>query len=59
MILGDIDPKGCSEEFRFGKDGKPFYIQGPNENSSQAQQIVKQLEKICGSDGFHYSVSVF
>lgn len=59
MIFGDIDPKECTEEFQFGKDGKPFYIQGPNESNSQAQQIIKQLEKICGHDGFHSTMSAF
>lgn len=28
MISGDIDPKGRTEEFRFGKDGKPFLHRG-------------------------------
>ncbi len=31
-IFGDIDGSDCSEEYTYGKDGKPFYINGPHES---------------------------
>lgn len=35
----------------FGKDGKPFYISGPNDNP---EKIIRQLEKKVGPDNFHF-----
>ena len=36
LLLSGIDPKACTHEFTFGRDGKPFYIQGPNESPAMA-----------------------
>jgi hypothetical protein len=53
-IFGDIDPASCSREFPFGKDGKPFYISGPNETSADPERIIGILNKKLGPEGFHY-----
>ena len=58
VVLGDIDPTACDVVFTFGKDGKPFYVSGPNESEERALQIVNQLITRCGKDGFHYLVKV-
>ena len=52
MLLAGIDPETCSQEFSFGRDGKPFYIQGPNESLAQALAI---RQRIVGEGG-HYIV---
>ena len=33
-ILADVNTDTCDEIFRFGRDGKPFYMPGPNESPS-------------------------
>jgi hypothetical protein len=38
----------------FGRDGKPFFIQGPRDN---AAAIMKTLERSTGRDNFHFLVS--
>jgi hypothetical protein len=43
MLLDGIDPATCPKEFTFGKDGKPFYIRGPNESLAQAQAIARRV----------------
>ena len=43
----------------FGKDGKPFYISGPNENKNQSKKIVEKLFRNCGEGNFDYIVSSF
>jgi len=58
VVLGDIDPTECSETFTFGKDGKPFYISGPNHSEATARRIVEHLRKRCGPDGAHYLVGL-
>lgn len=57
-IFGGIDKSVCPEKYTFGKDGKPFYINGPNETSAQSQQIINQLSKKCGEGNFDYMMDV-
>jgi hypothetical protein len=56
LIFGDIDPTQCDEEFEFGKDGKPFFVGGPNDSLGRCRQIVNTLERRCGPGGYHYIV---
>lgn len=56
-ILGDVDASACPVRFTFGKDDKPFYVCGPHDSLSVQRRIVTQLERRCGSDGFHFMVS--
>ena len=49
-----LEPRGELEEpykITFGKDGKPLYIAGPNDN---ATRIIRQLEKTAGPGNFDY-----
>jgi hypothetical protein len=55
-FFGSIDPTTCPKEFEFGKDGKPFYIVGPNETQEDSEKIMAALTRKVGSDGFHYMV---
>jgi hypothetical protein len=48
MLLEGIDPSTCAREFTFGKDGKPFYIQGPNESFAQAEAIMRRIVEAGG-----------
>lgn len=38
----------------FGKDGKPFYVNGPYDDP---EQVVRTLRRAVGDDGFHYAVA--
>ena len=40
-----------SVEVEFGKDGKPFYIVGPDDN---AELIIRKLERRVGEGNFHF-----
>jgi len=55
-IFGDADASACPTRFDYGTDGQPFYIRGPNESISQANQIIKQLARRCGEGQFHYTI---
>jgi hypothetical protein len=33
LLLAGIDPSRCPDEFEFGKNGKPLYIEGPDDGS--------------------------
>ena len=53
-IFGSIDSKASPVKYDFGKDGMPFYIQGPNESEKQARNIVDKLYKRCGEGHYHF-----
>jgi hypothetical protein len=53
-VFGGIDPGDSTEEFVFGSEGKPLYVQGPHDSPAMVQRIMRQLQTRCGSDGFHY-----
>jgi hypothetical protein len=56
-VFGGITTADCDEEFVFGKDGKPFYIQGPSDSPARAERILRALEARCGEGGYHYIVA--
>jgi len=55
-IFGDIDSSDCPIKYTYGKDGKPFYIRGPNETVEKARQIVNRLHQRRGEGGFDHVV---
>lgn len=57
QLLEDIDPTACPKQYKFGKDGKPFYVSGPTENLDQVRKIVDTLDRGCGKNNFHYIIS--
>ena len=57
-VLQDIDTALCQEQFTFGKDGKPFFMSGPNDSPQRSRQIVETLERRCGVGGYHYLVGL-
>lgn len=56
-VLGGISTADCEEEFVFGRDGKPFYIQGPSDSPERRERILQTLERRCGEGGFEYTVA--
>jgi hypothetical protein len=53
-IFGDIPL--ATETFAFGKDGKPFFVAGPNDSPTRIRRILDALVKRAGPDGFDYIV---
>lgn len=58
IIFSDIDKLACSEKYTFGKEGKPRYINGPNETPKQSEKIIKQLGNVCGEGNFDYMLGM-
>jgi hypothetical protein len=48
ILLDGIDTADCPNQFKFGRDGRPYYIQGPNESLAQAEAISQRIEKAGG-----------
>ncbi len=57
-IFGDIDASACTEEFAFGKDGKPYFFAGPHDSPARCRQIMSTLTERCGPNGFHFTMPV-
>jgi len=47
-LLAGIDPAKCTREFEYGRDGKPFYVRGPNESLAVAQAITVRIAEAGG-----------
>jgi hypothetical protein len=56
-VFGGITTTDCNEEFVFGKDGKPLYIQGPSDSPTRVERVLRTLEARCGEGGYHYIVA--
>jgi hypothetical protein len=55
-IFGDLDAGQSSQQFEYGKDGKPFFMAGPHDTPERCRHILKTLEEKCGPDGFHFMI---
>jgi len=49
-----LDPWDGPSAIRFGRDGKPFYTEGPYDD---ARHVIKTLEATVGAGNFHFTVS--
>ena len=55
-VFGGITTADCDEQFRFGENDKPLYIQGPSDSRASVGRILRALEARCGEGGYHYIV---
>lgn len=58
LIFGDADSSQCTEEFTFGRDGKPFYVSGPLDSEVRARRIVEILEQRCGPGNYDFLINI-
>jgi hypothetical protein len=56
-VFGGITTADCDEQFTFGRNGKPLYIQGPFDSQARIGRILRVLEARCGEGGYHYIVA--
>ncbi|MEO8428014.1 MAG: hypothetical protein ABI651_12965 [Verrucomicrobiota bacterium] len=55
-VFGGISVAECNEIFTFGKDGRPCFIQGPNDSELFCQKAMTLLTIRCGEGNFDYIV---
>ena len=51
----DVGSMGGTGPITFGRDGKPYYVNGPYEDP---KRVLARLERTVGRGGFHYMVSL-
>jgi hypothetical protein len=54
MLLEGIDPATCPQEFTFGHEGRPLYIQGPHESPAEVMAIMDRVQLAGG----HYTLAI-
>jgi len=54
LIFGDIDAGACTEQYAYGKGGKPFFVAGPYDGPAKCEYILRTLKDRCGPEGYHY-----
>jgi hypothetical protein len=55
-VFGGIDASACTETFTFGRDGKPSYVQGPNDSRRFTEHVLQSLVRTCGQGNFTYAI---
>jgi hypothetical protein len=58
ILFGEVKASDSDAKFTFGKDGKPFYISGPNDTPERSRQIIAILTNTCGVGNFDFLVAV-
>lgn len=48
LLLAGIDPTLSTEQYEFGKDGKPFYIQGPHDSPAMIANLTARMAAVGG-----------
>lgn len=51
-LFGTIDASACPVKYTYGKNGQPFYMNGPYESFTDSRRIINTLTEKCGADGF-------
>jgi len=44
LIFGDVPAEACSEQYTYGKDGKPLFIPGPYDDPVRCRAILSAIE---------------
>jgi hypothetical protein len=57
-VFGGLHAEQCSQNFTFGRNGKPFYVRGPRETEEQARCTLQQLERRCGPGNYDFLVAL-
>ena len=55
LVLDPPDVHPPTGTVEFGRDGEPFYFQGPHDN---AQAILRQLDRTAGEGNYHYILRI-
>jgi hypothetical protein len=55
-FFGDNRAEDCTEEFVFGRNGKPLYVVGPTETARQVASRVNRLVERLGPDCFNFAI---
>jgi len=53
-VFGGIRSEECERVFTYGQDGKPLFVQSPNDSPAFVRHVMDTLTRRLGKEGFHY-----
>ncbi len=53
-IISGIDASACERTFTYGREGRPCYMQGPDDSEERVDRVLGMLEARFGADGFDF-----
>ena len=53
-VFGSVNSGDCPQTFTYGKDGKPSFVAGPNDDAERIDRVMRALTAKFGEGGFHY-----
>jgi hypothetical protein len=56
LLFGDVGAEACDVEFEFGCEGRPLYVPGPTESTTQIRRRIERLRRRLGDDGFDFGL---
>jgi hypothetical protein len=56
-VFGGIQAGECDEEFVFGREGRPLFIQGPDDDPATCERIHTALRIRLGEDGYDFEIA--
>jgi hypothetical protein len=57
-IFGDINAAACREQFTFGRNGKPYFVQGPYDSPEKCRRIMVALRQHTGLDVADFQIEI-
>ena len=55
-LFGSTDATASTAQYEFGKDGQPFFMNGPNDTPQRCKQIMATLTNTCGPGNFNFII---
>jgi len=55
-IWGTVEPEPIPEHYQFGKDGRPVFIAGPDDDEARQNMIFRTLAQSVGEENFDFTV---
>jgi yecA family protein len=53
-VLSSLDASLCPMEFTYGREGRPYYVRGPNDSEERVDRVLAILEARVGPEGYDY-----
>jgi len=57
-LFGDADPTACETEYTYGHEGRPCYVQGPNDDLKTVRYVIERLTERLGEGNFDYVIEI-
>lgn len=53
-VFGSLKATDCTRTFTFGREGRPCFVAGPDDDEARISRVLAVLTARCGRDGFDY-----